>query len=175
MSGVTGYGLNLTDLTSGDYQYSTQFGISTDGCPVGVSSSMPAPPKSFCQRLRYFHPSQELRCLNSRQVQLHGPQHRYSLPQLQLHYPAHQAHQHAIFPRLQLRHQRRCQRCSHRHWQCRTSRPGWCWSHRCCRCLGSHAIRRYSSYFSGVSLKWMFISFYIYHDCISPVVSLQKG
>jgi len=46
-SGVTGYGLNLTDLTSGDYQYSTQFGISTDGCPAGgVSSSSAAPPKS---------------------------------------------------------------------------------------------------------------------------------
>jgi len=45
IAGVTGYGLNLTDLTSGDYQYSTQFGISTDGCPVGVSSSV-APSKS---------------------------------------------------------------------------------------------------------------------------------
>ncbi len=36
-TGPTGYGLNLTDLTSGDYQYSTQFGISVDGC-AAVSS-----------------------------------------------------------------------------------------------------------------------------------------
>lgn len=41
-SGPTGYGLNLTDLTSGDFQYSTQFGISTDGCAVVSSSAAPA-------------------------------------------------------------------------------------------------------------------------------------
>jgi len=39
-SGPTGYGIQIIDDVTGFYQYSTQFGISKDGCPV--SSAAPA-------------------------------------------------------------------------------------------------------------------------------------
>ncbi|KAH7347098.1 Ser-Thr-rich glycosyl-phosphatidyl-inositol-anchored membrane family-domain-containing protein [Pyrenochaeta sp. MPI-SDFR-AT-0127] len=38
-SGPTGYGIQIIDDVTGQYQYSTQFGISKEGCSVVVSSS----------------------------------------------------------------------------------------------------------------------------------------
>ncbi|KAJ4347497.1 hypothetical protein N0V95_005371 [Ascochyta clinopodiicola] len=43
---VTHYGLQLIDDVNGQYQYSTQFGISKDDCSVVVSSSSVAPASS---------------------------------------------------------------------------------------------------------------------------------
>lgn len=37
--GITGYGIQLIDDITGQYQYSTQFGISTDDCEIVSSSS----------------------------------------------------------------------------------------------------------------------------------------
>jgi len=41
-TGPTGYGIQLIDDVTGQYQYSTQFGISKDGCAVVSSSLSPA-------------------------------------------------------------------------------------------------------------------------------------
>lgn len=39
-SGPNGYGIQIIDDVTGQYQYSTQFGISKEGCAVGGSSSV---------------------------------------------------------------------------------------------------------------------------------------
>jgi len=43
---VTGYGIQLIDDATGQYQYTTQFGISNKAGPPASSSAAPAPPAS---------------------------------------------------------------------------------------------------------------------------------
>lgn len=45
-AGPNGYGIQIIDDVTGQYQYSTQFGISTDGCVAASSSAMVAPSSS---------------------------------------------------------------------------------------------------------------------------------
>ncbi|KAH9862674.1 hypothetical protein J1614_010767 [Plenodomus biglobosus] len=45
-AGPNGYGIQIIDDVTGQYQYSTQFGISTDGCVTASSSAMAAPASS---------------------------------------------------------------------------------------------------------------------------------